>query len=139
MKSANNNFKEGSSTPEDRAGSSDPPIHVSSLIPLTDPRSSLPPPPYKFAATSQGSVIPKTPRTAEEDLFRSQLFKLSDTPLQYENPGLLDEALALLPLDRIYDQAEEDSQLDLATAMSLDGSGKPLWGYHDFVIRAIMR
>ena len=78
-------------------------------------------------------------RLLEENRFGKQLFALSSTPLQYENAGLLDEALSLLPLDRIYDEAEEESQLFLARAASLVGNSKPLWGYQDCVIHALMR
>lgn len=81
----------------------------------------------------------RPPSNAKSRRWNNMLYSLSSMPMKWENAARLNKALQLVPLDQIYGEAEEESQIFLAEAHSLGPGKKPAWGYQDCIIRALLR
>jgi hypothetical protein len=94
-------------------------------------------PPYN--AIHNIPLLPVQPADARSSRFRNMLIILSNMPLRWEDKSLLDEALRSLPLEHIYNEAEEECQILTAEAESLGPTRKAAWGYQDCVLRGLLR
>ncbi|KAF1963721.1 protein png1 [Byssothecium circinans] len=90
-----------------------------------------------YSAVRNLPLIPIPPQDGKSIRFRAMMHSLANLPMRWENLGLLDEALQVVPLEQIYDEAEEESLVLQGKAESL--GLKAAWGYQDCVVRAMLR
>ncbi|KAK3985830.1 hypothetical protein QBC44DRAFT_150672 [Cladorrhinum sp. PSN332] len=103
----------------------------------SDAHHSLP----SYASCRVSDVLPRPPAVHEQQVhkFRALLLGVSHTPVRWEDPALMGEGLRLINLNRIYAEAEEESQALLAEAKSMGDNRAPEWSYQDCVIRSLLR
>ena len=109
------------------------PLHPPASVPSVKEE----PPPYRVLGNLP--LVPEPPKDAKSLGFRDFLIRISAWPIKYENPGLLDEALSVVPVERIYKAAEEEYDIYQAISKSLGEAAKPEWGYQDCVLRSLLR
>lgn len=115
-----------------------PPPYIESL---QDPSSVQPSTIYPKSLLQTLPLVPQAPSDTKSIRSKNVLYTFSTIPLKWEDPVLLDRALQVIPLERLYSEAEEACQVFKAEAESLQSlrSGvKPAWGYQDCVVRAVM-
>ena len=95
------------------------------------------PPPY--SVMNNLPIVPLMPSSASDLEFRNFLLTLSQFLIKYENPGLLDEALRLVPVKRIYSEAEEEHLTLKAIALNYSDETESEWGYQDCFIVSLLR
>lgn len=119
-------------------GSNQP--HEDEPLPSYGEANNALPPPYRGSRTSL-PLLPEPPSHSDAAAmeFRRMLITLSRYPLRYEDSQRLDEAVQVIPLNKIHNEADEESKILSALAESIgDGQG-PEWGYEDCFIRALLR
>lgn len=84
-------------------------------------------------------ISPQQPQSQKSIRFKDLLWSLSSKPFQWNNPDLLDEALAQLPLDMLHRQAEKEFEIVRADAKAHSPARRPILGFEDCVIKALLR
>lgn len=80
--------------------------------------------------------VTETPGVHEEaQELRKLLLSLSSIPERWDDPEVLDQALQMVPLHRIYSEANEEKLKQEARA---DDTAESHWGFDEFVIMGLM-
>ncbi|KJX98851.1 hypothetical protein TI39_contig386g00004 [Zymoseptoria brevis] len=127
----------GSNTSQQVAPSRSSPVRHSLVDASGDISSTATAPPQTLHLTNIPRE-PLSPTTYKDLRFRRLLISLSNSPCNWEDPALLDAALANIPLGHIYREAQAKADALQAVASLLGNDAKPAWGHQDCVIRALM-